>query len=66
MNLPEDVQDLTGWDWYADLRAIERGIPWLARKMNLSQSTIYAYRYGQRPTPPRWLNAARQVIDKAS
>lgn len=66
MDLPEESHDLTSWDWYADLREIERGIPWLARQTRMSQSTIYAYRYGKRPTTLRWLEAAREVIDKAS
>jgi hypothetical protein len=60
--LPDDP--LRAWDWRADLRRQERGIPWLARQTNRSQTTVYRYAYGTLPTPIGWLQDVARVLGK--
>lgn len=43
----------------------ERSIPWLARKTDRAQSTVYAYAYGTIATPLAWLEAAARVLGRA-
>lgn len=66
MQLPEVLTDdqLLEWDWRADLKADERGIPWLARQTGRSQSTVYKYAYGERKTPIAWLRDVARVLRK--
>lgn len=62
--LSQADQELLAWDWRADLRREERGIPWLARRTSRTESTVYKYAYGTRPTPIEWLREAAQVLGK--
>lgn len=62
---PDDEAELRAWDWYADLKRDERGIPWLARQTGRAQSTVFAYRYGTTPTPIEWLRDAARILGKA-
>jgi hypothetical protein len=68
METPELLQDedLLAWDWRATLRNDERGqmggVPWLARQTRRSQSTVYAYAYGNRRVPVEWLREAARVL----
>lgn len=66
MNPPEVFtdDDLRTWDWRADLKADERGIPWLARQTGKAQSTVYKYAYGLRPIPIEWLRIVARVLRK--
>ena len=61
---PITDDELRAWDWRADLKAEERGIPWLARQTGKAQSTVYAYAYGDRPTPLAWLQEVARVLRK--
>jgi hypothetical protein len=60
-----DQSPLREWDWRADLRAQERTIPWLARKTDRAQSTVYAYAYGTVRPSLSWLEEAARVLGKA-
>jgi hypothetical protein len=65
VNLPEvlpDDEQLRSWDWRAALKAEERTMPWLARRTDRAQRTVYAYAYGQLRPPIEWLRAAYAVI----
>lgn len=66
MQQPEVLTDtdLTTWDWRADLKADERGIPWLARRTGRAASTVYKYAYGLRPVPIAWLRDVARVLGK--
>lgn len=54
---------LRAWDWQAALKADERSIPWLARKTNKSQRSVYAYAYGEARPSLDWLRAAYRVLN---
>lgn len=56
--------ELRAWDWRADLKAEERGIPWLAKRTGRSMSAVYKYAYGVLPTPIEWLRKAAAVLGK--
>lgn len=58
--LSED--ELRAWDWRAALAADDRSIPWLARKTDRSDRTVYSYAYEQRRPPIAWLRSAAQVL----
>lgn len=66
MSNPEVLTDadLRAWDWRADLKADERGIPWLARQTGKAQSTVYNYAYGFREAPIEWLRDVARVLRK--
>jgi hypothetical protein len=57
--------ELRAWDWRADLHAMERRIPWLARQTGTPQRTVYSYAYGQRATSIEWLRKAAAVLGRA-
>lgn len=56
--------DLRSWDWRAALRAEERTIPWLAKRTDRAQRTVYGYAYGTATPPLEWLRAAAIVLGK--
>jgi hypothetical protein len=62
--LSQDEEELRAWDWRADLKAQERGIPWLARQTGRSQQTVYLYAWGRVVTPLEWLRNAARVLGK--
>lgn len=67
MTTAEDLQDeaaLRAWDWRADLKADERTIPWLARRTNRAQRTVYGYSRGEIVPPLEWLRSAAAVLRK--
>lgn len=68
MTTAEDLQDdeaeLRAWDWRADLKTQERGIPWLARQTNRQQNTVYKYAWGQLRPSIEWLRDAAAVLGK--
>ena len=66
MKLPEVLPDdpLRSWDWRADLRREERGIPWLARQTGKSQTTVYRYAYGTLMAPIAWLHQVARLLGK--
>jgi hypothetical protein len=68
MTQPEvlPTEDLRAWDWRADLKRDERGIPWLARQTHKSQTTVYSYAYGTRATPIAWLEEVARLLGKAT
>ena len=54
--------DLATWDWRAELRAQERSVPWLAKRTDRAQQTVYNYGSGVYPTPIEWLRQAAIVL----
>ena len=54
--------DLATWDWRTELRAQERSIPWLARRTDRAQQTVYNYANGAAATPIEWLRLAATVL----
>ena len=54
--------DLATWDWRAELRAQQRSIPWLARRTDRAQQTVYNYSTGRAATPFDWLRQAAIVL----
>lgn len=59
-----DDESLRSWNWRAALKAEERTIPWLARKTDRAQRTVYGYAYKQLPAPIEWLRAVAEVLRK--
>ena len=57
-----DEEALRAWDWKADLDADERSIPWLARKTDRADRTVYGYSRGEITPTIDWLRAAWRVL----
>lgn len=66
MQQPEVLtdDDLRSWDWRAELKAQERGIPWLARRTNRAQNTVYLYAWGKVTPPIEWLRSVAEVLGR--
>jgi hypothetical protein len=58
--------ELRSWDWDAELRAQERSIPWLARRTDRGQGTVYSYRSGKMSPSLDWLRSAARVLGKGA
>ena len=63
-DLPNDEAELRAWDWRAALKADERSIPWLARRTNKAQRTVYGYARGELVPPLAWLREAAAVLGR--
>lgn len=59
---PPEPDDLSGWDWKAELKRQERSLEWIARRTDRSTSALNAYSQGRVTPPAEWLRSAWIVL----